>query len=215
MNKNILDLYQDGKIDQAIHLLIKEIDQHPKDPDNYLTLSTYLIEQGESAQAVELLEKARGVVDDPKVLDYNLAASYYANGDFEKAIALLDKIPNDDLTLYQKALVYLKIGQGQKALAYALTIKNNDDRVKELIGDIWLSLGNLDQAYDAFSSIAVENRSAKVNFLLGISIFEKDPQAANDFFEKSKKLDKKYFSAARRQYDSIMNLIKKKEKGDD
>lgn len=90
-----------------------------------MQLSTYLIEQGSLDQAQKLLEQAQHLVKEPQELNYNLAVCYYMQGDFDKALALLDQIPNDDLTLYQKALTYLKLGQGQKALAYALTIKKN------------------------------------------------------------------------------------------
>ena len=124
MDQNIAQLYDEGKVEQAIHLLIKKIDQHPQQVANYLQLSTYLIEQGSLDQAQKLLEQAQHLVKEPQELNYNLAVCYYMQGDFDKALALLDQIPNDDLTLYQKALTYLKLGQGQKALAYALDKKS-------------------------------------------------------------------------------------------
>lgn len=46
MDKKIDNLYRNDKTDEAIHQLIKKIDEHPKNVDNYLQLSTYLIEQG-------------------------------------------------------------------------------------------------------------------------------------------------------------------------
>ena len=44
MDQKIAQLYDEGKVEQAIHLLIKKIDQHPQQVANYLQLSTYLIE---------------------------------------------------------------------------------------------------------------------------------------------------------------------------
>lgn len=102
MNKKIAKLYDAGKTDRAIHLLIKQIDAHPKNVDNYLQLSTYLLEQGSPDQATKLLEEAKHLVEKPRDLDYNLAVCYYMQGDFDKALNLLDQIPNDDLVLYQK-----------------------------------------------------------------------------------------------------------------
>ena len=153
MDKKIAQLYDNGKVDQAIHLLVQKIDQKPQNIENYLQLSTYLIEQGSVDQAQQLLEQAQHLVKKPQKLNYNLAVSYYMQGDFDKALALLDQIPNDDLTLYQKALTYLKLGQSQKALAYALTIKKVDDKVQELLGDIWMSLGENAQAQQAYLMI--------------------------------------------------------------
>ena len=133
-------------------------------------------------------------------------------GDFDKALALLDQIPNDDLTLYQKALTYLKLGQSQKALAYALTIKKVDDKVQELLGDIWMSLGENAQAQQAYLMIPKDRRTAKIYFLLGVSTMEKDRTQAEAYFAKAKAMDEKYYKRAMDQYASIMKMLNDKEK---
>lgn len=160
MDKKIANLYDAGKVDDAIHLLIKKINNHPKNIENYLQLSTYLIEQNSADQALELLEKARGLVDQPEALTYNIAVCYYMQGDFAKSLALLNSIPDDEETMYQKSLIFMKLGQYQKALAYALTLKNQDERTLELIGDIWLSLGDLKSANQTYSKILKDKRNA-------------------------------------------------------
>ncbi|OIF97448.1 tetratricopeptide repeat protein, partial [Acinetobacter baumannii] len=159
MDKKIARLYDDGQVEQAIHLLVQRIDQKPQNVENYLQLSTYLIEQGSVDQVQKLLEQAQHLVKKPLELNYNLAVAHYLQGDFDQALALLDQIPNDDLTLYQKALTYLKLGQSQKALAYALTIKKVDERVQELLGDIWLSMGESRQAKQIYLAIPENKRS--------------------------------------------------------
>lgn len=212
MDKKIAQLYDEGKVDQAIHLLVRRIDDKPQNIDNYLQLSTYLIEQGSLDQAQQLLEHAQHLVKKPKELNYNLAICYYMQGDFDKALNLLDQIPNDDLTLYQKALTYLKLGQSQKALAYALTIKNIDERVQELLGDIWMSMGNNDTARQLYLKIPLEKRTAKIYFLLGVSTLEKDRTQAKEYFDRAKKMDEKYYKRAMDQYASIMKMLNDKEK---
>ncbi|MBC9721537.1 MAG: tetratricopeptide repeat protein [Lactobacillus sp.] len=212
MDKKIAQLYDEGKVDQAIHLLVQRIDDKPQNIDNYLQLSTYLIEQGSLDQAQQLLEYAQHLVKKPKELNYNLAICYYMQGDFDKALNLLDQIPNDDLTLYQKALTYLKLGQSQKALAYALTIKNIDERVQELLGDIWMSMGNNDTARQLYLKIPLEKRTAKIYFLLGVSTLEKDRTQAKEYFDRAKKMDEKYYKRAMDQYASIMKMLNDKEK---
>ena len=134
------------------------------------------------------------------------------HGDFDKALNLLDQIPNDDLTLYQKALTYLKLGQSQKALAYALTIKNIDERAQELLGDIWMSMGNNDMARQMYLKIPLEKRTAKIYFLLGVSTLEKDRTQAKEYFDRAKKMDEKYYKRAMDQYASIMKMLNDKEK---
>lgn len=212
MDKKIAQLYDNGKVDQAIHLLVQKIDQKPQNIENYLQLSAYLIEQGSVDQAQQLLEQAQHLVKKPQELNYNLAVSYYMQGDFDKALALLDQIPNDDLTLYQKALTYLKLGQSQKALAYALTIKKVDDKVQELLGDIWMSLGENAQAQQAYLMIPKDRRTAKIYFLLGVSTMEKDRTQAEAYFAKAKAMDEKYYKRAMDQYASIMKMLNDKEK---
>ena len=212
MDKKIAQLYDNGKVGQAIHLLVQKIDQKPQNIENYLQLSTYLIEQGSVDQAQQLLEQAQHLVKKPQELNYNLAVSYYMQGDFDKALALLDQIPNDDLTLYQKALTYLKLGQSQKALAYALTIKKVDDKVQELLGDIWMSLGENAQAQQAYLMIPKDRRTAKIYFLLGVSTMEKDRTQAEAYFAKAKAMDEKYYKRAMDQYASIMKMLNDKEK---
>ena len=212
MDKKIAQLYDNGKVDQAIHLLVQKIHQKPHNIENYLQLSTYLIEQGSVDQAQQLLEQAQHLVKKPQELNYNLAVSYYMQGDFDKALALLDQIPNDDLTLYQKALTYLKLGQSQKALAYALTIKKVDDKVQELLGDIWMSLGENTKAQQAYLMIPKDRRTAKIYFLLGVSTMEKDRTQAEAYFAKAKAMDEKYYKRAMDQYASIMKMLNDKEK---
>lgn len=212
MDQKIAQLYDEGKVEQAIHLLIKKIDQHPQQVANYLQLSTYLIEQGSLDQAQKLLEQAQYLVKEPQELNYNLAVCYYMQGDFDKALALLDQIPNDDLTLYQKALTYLKLGQGQKALAYALTIKKIDERIQELLGDIWLSLGENQQAQQMYLAIPDNKKNAKVYFLLGVTTLEKDRDQAQKYFAQAKQMDAKYYQQAMNQYASIMKMLNDKEK---
>lgn len=212
MDKKIAHLYDEGKIDQAIHLLIEKIDQKPQNIENYLQLSTCLIEQGSAHQAQKLLQEAQHLVKKPQDLNYNLAICYYMQGEFDKALKLLDQIPNDDLTLYQKALTYMKLGQNQKALAYALTIKQIDEKVQELLGDIWMSMGENNQAQQAYLAIPNSKRTAKVYFLLAVSTLEENKGQANKYFAKSKELDQNYYNQAMNKYASIMKILNDKEK---
>lgn len=211
MDKKIANLYDAGKIDRAIHLLIKKIDAHPAQVDNYLQLSSYLLEQGSVDQASKLLEEAIHLVKKPKDLYYNLAVCYYTQGQNEKALNLLSQLPNDDLTLYQKALVYLKVGQNQKALAYALTIKKTDEKVQELLGDIWLSLGDTKRANVTYQKIPENKRTAKIYFLMGVSEFAENRNKAEKDFNQAKKMDPAYFKRASSQYSDLLNLIRGKK----
>lgn len=194
-------------VQKKIHELITHIDEKPENSENYLKLATYLIKQGSSDQATELLEKAKNLVTHPQDLDYDLAVCYYLQGEFKKALNILNQIPNDDLVLYQKALVFFKIGQKQKALAYALTIKQRDAKTWELIGDIWLSLGEINQAESSYKKIGKEQRTAKVNFMLGITSLTQNRLEAEKHFAKAKAQDPKVFAQEEQKYASALKLI--------
>ena len=159
------------------------------------------------------MTKARGIAEDPQALTYDLAVCDYALGDFDQALARLAQIPDDDMTMYQKALVYLKLGQSQKALAYALSIKESDDQVKELIGDIWLALGELEAARASYLEIAEGQRTSKLNFLLGLTYFSQDRDKAKEFLAKSKEQDPKYYQKAKDQYESLLKLLSQGKAG--
>ena len=194
-------------VQKRIHELITHIDEKPENSENYLKLATYLIKQGSSDQATELLEKAKNLVTHPQDLDYDLAVCYYLQGEFKKALNILNQIPNDDLVLYQKALVFFKIGQKQKALAYALTIKQRDAKTWELIGDIWLSLGEINQAESSYKKIRKEQRTAKINFMLGITSLTQNRLEAEKYFVKAKAQDTKVFAQEEQKYASALKLI--------
>lgn len=206
---------ENKETNRQIHQLVTKIDASPQKTENYLKLATLLIEQGSFDQATQLLEQAKQLVKKPQDLDYDLAVCYYMQGDFDHALSLLDQIPNDDLVLYQKALVFLKLGQNQKALAHALTIKNTDDRVRELLGDIWLSLGELKKAESSYKQIDSNNRSAKVNFMLGITVFSDNRDQAEEYLNTSKKQNSKFFAQAKKEYEAVLKMVKDAGKTND
>lgn len=104
----------------------------------------------------------------------------------------------------------MKLGQYQKALAYALTLKNQDERTLELIGDIWLSLGDFKSANQTYNKISEDQRNAKINFLLGLTLFDTDPDEAEKYFKLSKSQDPNYFAQAQKQYNAVAKLIRGK-----
>lgn len=213
MSRKTVQLYQQGKIQTAIQELIKDIDSDPKNANNYLELSTYLLEQGAIDQAKKILVQAKGLVAEPQTMDYNLAICYYMEGDFDRALALLDTIPNNDETYYQKALVFHKLGNPQKALAFAMSVSKTDNDLFELLGDIWLSLGDFHKARENYMKISKDARSGKLNFLIGVTLFGSSRQEAEQYFNLAKQLDPDYYQNAKKQYDSLLKVIKQgKEK---
>ncbi len=212
MNQKIDTLYSDGKVERAIHLLVKAIDDQPRDTENYLQLATYLVAQNSPEQARELLEKGQRLVDHPEALSYDLAVTEYLCGKMTQALNLLNQIPNDDATMYQKALVYLKIAQPEKALAFSLSIKHQDEKVLELQADCWLSLGEMVKAKSLLAKIPPFKRTTKVWFLLGIIALPESKAVADTDFEKSFQKNHIQYEQLKLQYQSLLKIVQKNKK---
>lgn len=194
----------DAKIEQHVHELIKRIDVNIHDIDAYLQLSTILIENGDANSALELLNRAK--FQNPKSvdLDYNLAVAAFYTGDLELAQKILNSLPNTDENRYEKARVYFKLQQFEKALAFILTVKQHDDHYFELLGDIWLSLGNSQEAADAFKKIT--KPTVKSNFLLGVAQIDHDYAGAQKSFLVAQKIDQKEYAVLKTRFDDLLKL---------
>lgn len=195
----------EAELQDRIHQLVVAIEQNPQKTDNYLELSTVLTENGAANEAVELLTKAQQVVEQPELLELNLAVSYYYLGDFERALAILAASKNQDKYPLETALVYFKLGQFEKALAYLLLEQNQDERYFELLGDIWLALGDLKAAQQSY--LKITNPSAKIYFLLGIVTLATDRKQAEAYFAKSKAADLKVYQQLQQQYQDLAQLL--------
>lgn len=193
---------------KEIKRLISLIDQNPAVTKNYNDLAEQLFLNKSADLAQELLQKALTQVNEPEELYYNLALADYFVGDFAQSIVYLDKLPQNDAVLYQKGLAYFKQNQFQKALAFAMSIQEKDNNSSELLADIWLGLGQMAQAKENLLAISAKERSAKVLFLLGVTTLENDQDASMAFFDQAEKKDPKYFQETKKQYDSLLNLVK-------
>ncbi|MEJ6348340.1 tetratricopeptide repeat protein [Holzapfeliella sp. He02] len=211
MNKKAQDLFEQGQTDEAVHLLVEQIDQNPKETAGYLQLSLFLVKGNELEKAIELLLKAANLVENPKDLYFNLATSYYLKGDLEKSLNLLNQLPDTADNLYQKALVYFNVQNYQKALAYGMTAEQKnptDTQIQELMGDLWLAMGELTQAQRYFEKIIATKPTAKAYTFFGICLYSQDYQKAQDCFEQATKLDEPETKKILNQYESLLSAVK-------
>ena len=71
-------------------------------------------------------------------------------------------------------------------------------------------MGDLKSANQTYSKILKDQRNAKVNFLLGLTLFDTNPDKAEKYFKVSKKQNPKYFAQAQKQYNAVAKLIRGK-----
>lgn len=89
---NALALVNQGKIDQAIAVLHKEIEKNPQGPESYLLLGVAYLEKNEYVSAKNYLEKALTLNPDSIPAHYTLAMLYEKEKSYLKAISEWTKV---------------------------------------------------------------------------------------------------------------------------
>ncbi|MFL1695272.1 tetratricopeptide repeat protein [Weissella kandleri] len=148
-----------------IHQLITLIDQNPNDYAPYVDLINLLTTLENLPEAEELALKSLSLfVDQPAALEqlnYATGNVYYMAGKYEQAQAFFQKI-NDAKLQHDALMMQAQAAYNQKkyqqALAFTLTgvEQQPDDLAAQiLLGNLWLSLGDLDAGGKAFA-VALE-----------------------------------------------------------
>ena len=105
---------------QAEDYLTKFIAQQQNEPGAYEVLGILAMKRGDTERAIAMLEKARGLTQDPGAAIL-LSQAYLAHGDAGKAVALMDEVnaaaPNNANVESQRALTHFALGDPGGSLA--------------------------------------------------------------------------------------------------
>jgi hypothetical protein len=96
MNKQAEKLFNQGDKEQAIKLIVADLNKNPKQLPEILQLSTYLVQAGDLEQAEELLARSLEMFKDNQDLLYNLGNVYYLADKFDKANEIFQSLINDN-----------------------------------------------------------------------------------------------------------------------
>ena len=169
-----------GEYDSAIDELEEIIEISPKNTDAYFQLAKIYIIQKNNTMVINVLEKARRVINN-SVLSEMLAAAYIKENKLNEAISLYENIiqetPENLKTMKILAELYKKQGKPEQAALLYTNIANYDanifeeinkflidlvtlypekKRLFEIQGDIYLRYFKPDLAMEVFKKLAVD-----------------------------------------------------------
>ncbi|WP_461224178.1 tetratricopeptide repeat protein [Lacticaseibacillus suihuaensis] len=174
MADKMIAQFNRGEHDAAIQEAVRRIDEKPTDPKRYATLATMLIGIKAFDQASQLLVKALGLFPGDADLTYDAGLLAYAQENDPLAVRYFQQLNQGSLQAdaqYMLGLAYQRMGQTQRALAFALTAHEADlTRVDAalLCAELLLGLGVFDQAA-ALLRPFTKGQDAKVLFTYGMA----------------------------------------------
>jgi putative PEP-CTERM system TPR-repeat lipoprotein len=176
----------------ALNALHPAVAQGTGDVQLLALMSRASFQAGDADGGISYLEQGLKADPDDQVLQMDLAAGYLSSGEFERAIEILEKLPETKEGPYRREvlliLAYLRkhdtanaLTQGQKLLAD----RPNDAGVRNLVGSIYMVSGDTQKArqqFDEALQLQPENPAVLMN-LGRLELREGKHDAARGRFE--------------------------------
>ncbi|MFC6176039.1 tetratricopeptide repeat protein [Companilactobacillus huachuanensis] len=219
MNKEAEELFNQGDKEQAIKLVVADLNQDPKQLPKILQLSTYLVEAGDLEQAEELLARSLEMYKDNQDLLYNLGNVYYLADKFDKANDIFQNLVNDDYAFeayFMMAKTLDQQGKRQLAIMYALTAveKSPEDlQANELLADLLLANGNFGESLGFYKTASKIQPQAKYYFNMALCAMNLHEDYQN-YLDQSKKIDEKYYLKNEKKLAELQKFIKQGDSND-
>ncbi|AYE38015.1 tetratricopeptide repeat protein [Companilactobacillus zhachilii] len=219
MNKQAEKLFNQGDKEQAIKLIVADLNKNPKQLPEILQLSTYLVQAGDLEQAEELLARSLEMFKDNQDLLYNLGNVYYLADKFDKANEIFQSLINDNYAFeayFMMAKTLDQQGKKQLAIMYALTATEKaprDLQANELLADLLLANGNFQEALGFYQTANKIKPQAKYYFNMALCAMNLHQDYQN-YLDQSKKLDEKYYLKNEKKLADLQEFIKQGDSDD-
>lgn len=220
MDKKAEKLFNDGNKQEAIKLLVADLNKNPKQLPEILQLSTYLVQAGDLEQAEELLARSLEMFKDNQDLLYNLGNVYYLADKYDKANQIFQNLIDDNYAFeayFMMAKTLDQQGKRQLAIMYALTAVEKspqDLQANELLADLLLANGNFDEALGFYRTANEIHPEAKNYFNMALCAMNLKRDYQN-YLNESKKLDQAYYLKHEKKLADLQEFIKQQgEKND-
>lgn len=212
---------QEAESSKIIHGLVKKVEQHPDNQDVYYQLGSYLTKVKDYVHAEELYKKAISHFDEKDIkadlLVYGLGNVFYEAELYVEAIQAFQKVTNPEMkenAFLMLAQSYMAQESYQQALAFAITaqeINSKNIDTNELIGDIFLALGQFENAAQYYDLVLESDQNhAKANFQRGLVNMVLGLEF-DTYFTRSRSANQKYFDAQKKRLSEIEAFIKARD----
>lgn len=213
MDKKAEKLFNDGNKQDAIKLLVADLNKNPKQLPEILQLSTYLVQAGDLEQAEELLARSLEMFKNNQDLLYNLGNVYYLADKYDKANQIFQSLIDDNYAFeayFMMAKTLDQQGKRQLAIMYALTAAEKapkDLQANELLADLLLANGNFNEALGFYKAANEIQPEAKHYFNMALCAMNLK-QDYQSYLNESKKLDEAYYVKHEKKLADLQEFIK-------
>jgi len=204
--QQIIDRYSRGQVEEAVRLAREAVQERPSMPLGHSLLAQGLLESGRTAEAIEVMRKARAQGNASDTLLRQLGLTLAESGKSAEAIEVLRPVAETEDTdaMNALALAYSEAGRQRDAwelLQKVLKLDPDNARASEQLGLVELRLGHWPQARD-WSRRAVERQRQLPRAWnnLGVALWQLgDKEKAVDAWQQAVDFDP-------RLWDALWNL---------
>ncbi len=176
---------QKGKFDKAIKRFEKAIDSDPEFSRSYCGLASAYLKSGNTEKAIEYYLKAielNPLDPEPNSL---LGSHYMATDDFPNAVKYLEmaverdaRLPDNQFLLGEAYYLQENYEDAEQALVRGILINPRvEDRIRLMLGNIYMNLGRLTDARDQLSRYVRNNPYARDVDIIKARIRELDARS--------------------------------------
>ena len=217
-NHQAFQLWEKGKVQEAIELLFFEIEKNSNNRDSYYNLASILTLSHKYDDAEAVLETAIEKYPNENIFLYAFGNLSYKKKEYQKAIDYYNKTKQLENNNLKKEITlmlgqtYFAMNQPKKALVYLLQIEitlNDDSSILMMIGNCFLQTGFFKEAESRFKQVTkIEKENDDAWFRLGVCNYvENNKEKAKSYFEQAKQVNPSHFIKLLTQFKEIEKLL--------
>lgn len=222
-NQQSFELWEQGKKEEAIQLLLEEIEEHPAEADAYINLGSMFMMMEKYEDAATIFATASEKSPENTEVIYCFASLYYEQGQYEAAIKQYEKVivlkPDQEALAdanFMIGMSYQGMGDYNRALVYVMRAAELSPEVTDFnlaAGDILMSLEQFDQAKQYYDlAIQHEPEHQGAYFKRGLMAFILDEADSEVYFKKANELDPEMYQEQLKQLKEIESFIQAQSK---
>ncbi|HLR19778.1 MAG TPA: tetratricopeptide repeat protein [Staphylococcus sp.] len=194
--EQIYELIKQGNIEEALTALFANIENNPKEVENYINAGILIAEAGEVEKAEKFFQKAITLDPENGAIYYNLGNVYYNEGRFTEAIKLYQqalKFNVDQVdTNYMIGMSFNQLDAFKEALPFLMTASEQDNRkdveVQFQYGLVLCHLEIFEQAIKQLNHVlTLDDNHSDALYNLGLATYmqTEDTSQAIQLFERA------------------------------